>query len=229
MVDINIGRTEAESLQRQAYAVFDRSDLSGGRGIETFTTGNAFGDFEGPAGTYNITVGYLDESDGEGDFSILINNVVIATWLGDGGGNGFGTPETETVQVNLVPGDVIGIRSRNSQELGDNDEGSEFGRIDYLEVVPVNGSGGSGASIGVGLTEAEGLSILGGYAIEGNTAAGNGLVVGTTSTGAVEGSFSGAASTYSVTVNYLDESDGVGTYQLSVNGSQVGTWQGTGG
>lgn len=225
-MDFNVGRTEAESLARQAYQVFDRDDLSGGRGIEAFLTGNAFGDFEGPSGVYDITVRYLDENDGVGEYALLLNGVIIHEWIGDGGGNGFGTPEDETFRVALATDDVIGIRSTNVD--------GEFGRIDYIDITPASasdagGGGGDAVSIGVGLNEAETLTIGGAYTVQNNPAAGNGQVVGTTTTGTVTGAFTGAAGTYDVTVNYLDESDGVGLYQLSLNGSQVGTWQGLGG
>ncbi|MEM7767127.1 MAG: hypothetical protein AAF253_06525, partial [Pseudomonadota bacterium] len=229
-MDINVGRTEAESLNRQAFAVFNREDLSGGRGIEVFLTGNAWGDFEGPSGLYDITVHYLDESDGDGQYALLLNQAIVHTWIGDGGGNGFGTPETETFTLNLQTDDVIGLRSTKID--------GEFGRIDFIEVLPAEGSGGGGgggsgsgvsAIIGTGLTEAEFLSISGDYGIESNAAAANGQVVGTGSAGSVGGLFSGASGTYDITVNYLDESDGVGSYQLSINGNLVGGWQGTGG
>jgi len=227
-MDIIVGRTEAESLQRKAYAVFSREDLSGGRGIEVFLTGNAWGDFNGPAGRYDVTVHYLDESDGDGAYALLLNDAVVHTWIGDGGGNGFGTPESETFTLDLATDDVIGIRSTKIE--------GEFGRIDYIEVLPASGSGGGSgpgetitASLGLGLNEAEFLTVLGGYATESNAAAGNGLVVATTGTGTVAGNFVGSAGDYLVTVNYLDESDGVGSYSLRVNGNTVGSWQGTGG
>jgi len=81
----------------------------------------------------------------------------------------------------------------------------------------------------VGLTEAEDLDISGGYDIQDNAAAANGKVVGTLTQGAVSGVFNGADGTYDITVNYLDESDGVATWRLLVDGNVPSTWQGTGG
>ncbi|MEM7768762.1 MAG: hypothetical protein AAF253_14990, partial [Pseudomonadota bacterium] len=222
---IQVGRTEAERLQLSGYVTENRDDASGDQAIRVNGRGTATASdsFSGSAGTYTLTINYFDENDGQSSFQLLVNGQVVDSWVGSGGGSGFGTLASRDVALSLSPGDTIAIRGT----VG----GEEYARLDSLDLVSTGGGGGgpSGATIGIGTTEAEALDLSGGYQIQNNSAAGNGQVVGTLTDGAVSGEFTGAAGSYDVSVNYLDESDGVGTYRLVINGNTVNTWQGTGG
>ncbi|MEO1786489.1 MAG: hypothetical protein AAFR41_05640, partial [Pseudomonadota bacterium] len=160
---IQVGRTEAESLQLAGYVTETRNDASGGSGIKVGGTGSATASdtFSGTSGNYTLTVNYFDESDGVSTFELLVNGQIVDAWVGDGGRSGLGTAASRDIAVSLNPGDTIAIRGT----VG----GEEFARIDSLDLVANGGGngGGSGGSgtIGVGLTEAEDLDISGGYQI----------------------------------------------------------------
>lgn len=229
MSDITIGRNEAEDLDLDGYEVERRGDASGGEGIRTGGTGLASGTFDGEAGRYRLTVNFFDENDGASTFAVLVNGEAVSRWTGSGGRSGLGTLDEQTAEVDLAPGDTIAIQGERNEE--------EYGRIDSLDLARLDEGGESppspppveGASLDIGLTEAEALDISGDYEVQANGAAANGQVVGTLTQGAVSGSFAGADGTYDVTVNFLDESDGVATFRLLVDGAVVSTWQGTGG
>jgi len=86
------------------------------------------------------------------------------------------------------------------------------------------------AQIGVGYTEAETLTLAGGYAID-STRSGvsGGQVIKATGTGTASGEFVGAAGTYDLAIDFENESDGASIYEVFVNGVSKGSWDGAGG
>ncbi|MEO1196954.1 MAG: GDSL-type esterase/lipase family protein [Pseudomonadota bacterium] len=221
---IGAGTTEAETLDLETYAITNLASASGGQIIQTLgatgTQGTATGGFSGPDGNYNLTVTYLDESDGVGTYEVLVNDAVAFSWTGDGGSGGFGTPTEESGIVALQTGDVITIRGT----VGD----GEAVRLDKIELDVLPDS-----VIMAGLTEAEDLDIQSGYVVEnrGNGSGGQAIrIQGDDGTqGTTAGTFVGATGNYTMVVTYFNENDGEATFEVLVNGVVAASWTGAGG
>lgn len=226
---IGAGLTEAEDLDLvDNFQVENRSTASSGQLIRLSngpdgTTGTAAGVFTGVAGSYTMDVTYFDESDGVSTFEVLVNNEVAFSWLGDGGTRGAGSPEMETGVLSLNTGDVISLRS--TWDAG------EIGRFDAFELT-ANEIDPNLATFGLGATEAETLDLVT-YAVADVATASGGQIVqifaadGTQ--GTASGIFTGMAGNYDVSVTYLDEIDGVGTYEVLVNDVVAFSWTGDAG
>jgi hypothetical protein len=80
------------------------------------------------------------------------------------------------------------------------------------------------ASVGLGVTQAEKLS-LSNYSVESNsTAQGGQLVRVPSGTGTARGTFTGESGQYVLKVAYYDENDGASTMTARVDGTVVATW-----
>ncbi|MEM7767128.1 MAG: Ig-like domain-containing protein [Pseudomonadota bacterium] len=203
---ISVGETEAEDMViGGGYEIQNRNNVSGGQVVGTTTSGTVSGEFTGTTGAYNIDVTYLDENDGVGTYELLVNGQVIESWLGDGPGSGLGTPTVETVTAVLNQGDIVTIRGT----AGD----GEAARLDKINIE-------AATAFDVGTVEAEDL-ILDGYTVESNENASGDAVIRTEGTGTASGFFAGQDGTYNLTINYLDENDGLSTYSVFVNGEEV--------
>ncbi len=225
MPDIVVGLTEAESLDlTDGYRVETRGDASGGAVVwisadQVQTTGTATGTFVGQAAIYDVKINYFNESDGEGTWTLFVNGTPVGSFTGEGGGAGLGTPDSETFTVALQDGDTVSVQA--------DQDGGERGRFDSFEISRLG-------ALNVGSNEAEDLILDGGYTVEtNNDASGNELVALSPppgeGSGTVSGEFTGEAGAYDLSVTYFNEADGVGTYDVLVNGIVVGSWQGTGG
>ena len=212
---LDVGSFEAEDLiLGGTYEIEARSGVSGGAVVRAPEgTGTVSGEFTGASGAYEIDVTYLDENDGAAFFELLVNGVVIESWLGDGTGSGPGVPTVEIVAVALDTGDTVTIRGTRG--------GGEQARVDKIDISP-------GATINVGVSQAEDLT-LDNYEVEANGGAQGGEVIRTEGTGTASGIFTGISGTYDFTVNYLDENDGESTYIIFVNGVQQSTFVADGG
>ncbi|KCZ64445.1 hypothetical protein L53_16540 [Hyphomonas sp. L-53-1-40] len=321
LAGIGIGSTEAEALTLGGdYSIeTGLSYANGADVIKSAGSGTASGEFVGSEGTYDISVDYVNESDGESSFEIFVNGVSRGTWIGAGGSN---TLESITFQLDLAPGDEITLQGIKGA--------GEHARIDKILVANVGGtantapnvglgipdalaagnaafshtfasdafqdadgdsltysatladggalpgwlsfdpatrtfsgtpsSGDAGslsvtvtaadvggltasdtfallvqgplvlAEIGGGLTQAEGLTLDGGYEVEDNSHSNEDWdVIKSSGTGTASGRFVGAAGTYDVSVDYINENDGVASFEIFVNGGSRGSWSGVGG
>ncbi|MEM0986410.1 MAG: Ig-like domain-containing protein [Pseudomonadota bacterium] len=211
---LNIGSNEAEDLNVSGgYSVENLPGASGGQAVVLpvapgLATGTVGGEFNGPTGAYDVAVTFFNESDGVGSYQLLVNNVVVGSWTGEGGASGLGAPDTRTFTVNLDPGDVVSVQGTR----GD----GERGRIDVIDITEA-------ATIGIGTTEAEDLS-LSNYDVEANSGASGGERVRTDGVGTASGIFTGGDGTYSLTVNYIDENDGNSPFVVFVNGVEQGSF-----
>ncbi len=83
------GRTEAEHLARSAYAYLERQDGSWFRaGNDSVTVGEAgpgslTGVWNGPGGSYRISIDYYDEKSGQASFWFYINDREVDFWTGE--------------------------------------------------------------------------------------------------------------------------------------------------
>lgn len=136
----------AQSLRLEA----EEFDLSGGYRVNAGgyievggsdgTSGQATETFSGQADTYQFTIGYYDESDGESELSVKVNGQTIDTWILDdmtdgGSSTNAASPETFMTRtlseaIALEPGDQIEIAGVHRQ--------GEYARVDYLEFIPTN-------------------------------------------------------------------------------------------
>ena len=224
---IGLGTTEAESLDLTTYEIESRGNASGGQAIRIFdvpgTQGTATGAFTGPTGTYDVTVGYFNENDGEATFEVLVNGAQVATWTGAGGTSGA-APASEAFQVALATGDVIALRGT----VG----GGELARFDLIDIADAGGGPPTNGTFDLGTTEAESLDLVT-YTVASRGDASGGQIIeifdidGTQ--GTASGAFAGPSGNYELAVSYLDESDGVGSYEVLINDQVAFSWLGDGG
>jgi len=127
MAEITVGRTEAEGLDLNGYQIEQRSDASDGEGIRTSGTGIASGTFDGVAGRYRLTVNVFNGNDGSSNFNLRVNGQVVGQWAETGGQGGLGTIDTQTIELDLKPGDAIAIQGIRNLE--------EYARLDSLDLV----------------------------------------------------------------------------------------------
>ncbi|ANT62119.1 hypothetical protein AYJ57_16945 [Salipiger sp. CCB-MM3] len=136
-------RVEAESLSLQGFSVQSNGHASNDQFIQASGSGahTASYTFAAAAGTYDLTLGYYDESDGQSQLSVLVNNVLVETfvWDLDAGGtivNSTSAAEHTISDLVLNAGDVL--------QLSGTPDGGEPLRIDFLDFVPTSGGGGGG-------------------------------------------------------------------------------------
>lgn len=130
LAEISLGLNEAEDLTLSGYEVQQSTngDVSGSEVIRTDGSGSAKGQFNGPADDYILTVGWINENDGESKFSLLIDGEVVSGWTGEGGEEGSSLSEHE-ISLSLSGGELIEL-------VGEMDWG-EFARIDSISLTPV--------------------------------------------------------------------------------------------
>jgi lysophospholipase L1-like esterase len=224
---ITAGTTEAEDLDiLTGYVVENRGNASGNQAIrlpgEDGDQGTVAGAFIGPSGNYTMEVTYFNENDGEATFEALVNGVVQATWTG-AGGTGGAVPATQTFALNLDTDDVITLRGT----VGD----GELARFDKFELTANEVDPGL-ATFAIGTTEAESLDLVA-YEVSNVGSASGGQIVqifdvdGTQ--GTASGVFTGPMGDYDIAVTYLDEIDGVGTYEVLINDAVAFSWVGDNG
>ena len=127
-------RVEAEDFDEfERYQVRDSEDASNGQIIQSWGRGSATMVFDGPAGNYEVVLGYLDESDGKSTVSVSFDNNVESSFVFDRNTNSF---EEYTVSGSkyITPGTEIRIDAQAS--------GGEPARIDYIEFRLIDGEPG---------------------------------------------------------------------------------------
>lgn len=128
-------RVEAEDFALSGFRVADLKGADNGKIIQREGRAEHRADlkFDGTSGTYDISVDYFDESDGESTLTLAINGKKIDTWqwddkLGSSLANHL-TAATHTIEgIKINVGDTISM-------IGF-DNGSEPLRIDAVEFIP---------------------------------------------------------------------------------------------
>lgn len=224
---------EAENAQLSGYQIENSQRASGGKMIRlpgSTTSGSAIFNFSNSPGTYELFLGYVDESDGNGRIETFVNSQKINSMPLNRSTNATDQLLKEKVgSVALNTGDKIELRGFRDR--------SEYARIDYLEVLPTTIPTPVPAPIPTPTpnptptprdiinVEAEALNLKG-YRLESNPRASGGTVIKSQSaTASALYNFTGGASKYNITINYFDENDGISSASLKLNKNTIGTWK----
>ena len=135
-------RYEAENLNLNGYQVetVSGSGASGGKHIKGSRSrpGTASGVFNGKAGTYQVKVGYFDESDGRSSASVTVNGDRTSFTFDKQLPSNAATRRSLTNRIthdaiDLKPGDRFQIQGQGNR--------GEFARFDYIEFIPTDRGG----------------------------------------------------------------------------------------
>lgn len=123
---------EAEDMHAQGFHTVQGGNASGGKLAKLgYKTGDLFTGFDGPAGTYDLSVFVQDEIDGQSKLNVIVNAEVVGIIVldrdSDGGGSNNGQfSEFVIAGIELQPGDTVKIATEGNC--------SEFVRIDKLKL-----------------------------------------------------------------------------------------------
>lgn len=131
---------EAELMTLSGYKVENNPNASGGKlisraGATGTSPGTAKTTFAGTAGTYDVTVTYFDERDGQSTFKFFVNGTRKDTWIANAdlpSGDANLTTLTHRVVARglaLAPGHVIQLQGSEQQ--------NEPARLDKIDFAPV--------------------------------------------------------------------------------------------
>ncbi|UWQ21554.1 G8 domain-containing protein [Jannaschia sp. W003] len=127
-------RLEAEDLVLENYAVDSKSAASGGAVAKLVDKGvgvaRASTTFEGGSGSYDVSLTYFDENDGQGEVSVLVDGAAVGTWALDRDDNALHTVTLEGVA--LERGQTVTIEGRS--------DAGERARVDAIEIATANGA-----------------------------------------------------------------------------------------
>jgi hypothetical protein len=112
-------------------ATLDGYELEGGRAKVT-TVGRATFPFSGPAGSYRVTVPYLDENDGKGTYDLLVDGQQVGGWKND--------RDDDAVHEYLSP--VVKLKPGAKITVVGHSEGGEYARIQGMRVYTDSPQGG---------------------------------------------------------------------------------------
>ncbi|WP_353476248.1 FG-GAP-like repeat-containing protein (plasmid) [Salipiger sp. H15] len=132
---------EAEDLQiLSGFTVAGNGAASGGQTLQHTGGGTARAAYTvQQAGSFDLAIGYFDESDGASSMQVLVNDAVVAEFDWDAAtGATIASTQSRASQViealDLAAGDVIELRGQGN--------GGEPLRVDYLEFSAVEGGSG---------------------------------------------------------------------------------------
>lgn len=92
--------------------------------------------FNGTAGTYDLRIGYFDETDGVSHMGLRVNGISVDDWLWDAtGGDQIVTPSSSA--EHLITG--LALTPGHEIELVGQSDGDEPLRTDYLSFTPIDG------------------------------------------------------------------------------------------
>ena len=236
-------RIEAESLKLNGYQAVSQkiAQASGGKFISLKTSGEdqgtAQGVFRGPAGRYQVRVGYYDENDGRSAATFSTGGKT-QRWVFD-----QNLPSNWVNANNKASRvvDTVTLKSGDAFTLTGQREGGEYARFDYVDFLPVEPDKTPGKDPVTGnpapkptnptplsiRAEAESLK-LNGYGVQSGVGeASGGRLISLKASGArkgtAQGTFQGPEGRYQIQVGYYDESDGRSKASLSIGG-QTKSW-----
>ncbi|WP_083191205.1 malectin domain-containing carbohydrate-binding protein [Salipiger sp. CCB-MM3] len=234
-------RIEAEDMTLvQGFVAKSNSHASGGSFIQATSSGTQIASytFDQSAGSFDITLGYFDESDGQSVLNVILNGTVIDSFVWDADAGDATVNQTSFAEhtisgIALDAGDVL--------QLSGTSNGGEPLRIDYAEFTPVEGSGSGGGDTDGGDTgggdtggggtatgdpfrvEAEDITLVQGFVAKSNSHASGGSFIQASSSGTQIASytFDQSTGTFDITLGYFDESDGQSVLDVILNGTVI--------
>ena len=127
-------RIEAEDFHLYNYGVEHNSDASGGELIALYAhDGRASTRFHGETGQYDVVVGYFDENDGHARAKFKLNGHTIDHWTFDEHLGSY-LPNAHTATSRTVA-EHITIENGDTLTLRGFEDGYEFARFDYIELI----------------------------------------------------------------------------------------------
>ncbi|MEM7581378.1 MAG: right-handed parallel beta-helix repeat-containing protein [Cyanobacteria bacterium P01_A01_bin.80] len=209
----NILRYEAEDLQLTDYQIESNIVSSGSEHISVGTpnsTGTATGVFNGPAGIYQVKLGYYDENDGVSPVSVTVDGNTQSFSFDQDLGSAAAVSKTFTERIThstiqLTAGDTFGIEGEYKN--------GERARIDYIDFVLTE------LQPETIRYEAEDLTLSNFQSESNSVSSGNkNIRIPSSSSGTATGTFNGPTGIYEVKVAYYDENDGVASAGITVAG-----------
>jgi len=129
---VGLGRLEAEQMTLSGYTSESSQVSSGGAVINVGDgSGTAATRFTGSDGSYDLSVAYHDESDGNSPLAVKVDGVVVDSWT-----MSEATDSTIASTGNLRTRTLTNVSLENNSviEILGAKEGNEFARVDYIEV-----------------------------------------------------------------------------------------------
>ena len=214
-----------------SYNIDNDNDSSGGYHIETDNGDDltAAATFTGESGRYDIVVGYYDRDNGEGQYTLSLEDAQIDSWLAD---QGTSTDLSESFATRTVSGVIL--NPGDSLSIHAIEDGKDDGFLDYVDFVPTEtGTTASSASPVIQL-EIETLDLSRGAKIDTHSfASGGAYVKATTSDDDDDDNqghyrattlFEGDAGYYDIEVGYYDENDGDAELIVKIDNQEVDRW-----
>ena len=236
-------RLEAEDLSLlSGYQVESGVSVASGSALirnlgPSGSTAIATTQFTGVSGSYRVSVGFFDESDGNGTISIDIGNQQFDLFLNVNPG---GNRAQANNYFERVLADELTLNTNDIIEIAGTRDNGELARFDYIEfdpITPVSSNPDPVDPVTPPPTqdlfiEAEDMALSSTYQIESRTiASGNQLISLYNPNGSVPGetgtasfTFGGRSGRYDITIAYFDESDGVGEIEVDIGGDTVDRW-----
>ena len=215
------------------FRVETNSAASGGevaslKGLVREETGAATFEFTGTAGTYDVVLGYFDETDGVSHLRVTQGGTLLDAWDADST-SGSVAPSASSFTTRTVANDLQ-INPGETFTLTVTENEGEFGRIDYLEFVSddpaqtlrIEAESVASATYTTPVfrpepnddaSEGQLVSLLGGA--DGETAS-------------LHFEFADTAGRYNVVLGYFDEIDGVSHFEVNQGSSLLDAWDADG-
>jgi lysophospholipase L1-like esterase len=143
-------RVEAEDMDLEDYVVETGQAFASNNALIAVTptegvVGRAIASFDGFTSTYDIKVGYYDESDGVSQISVYISDILVDTWILNNSAGGVRANAGNFVSRTIATGYTVStndeIRIEGTTQSG------ERSRVDYIEFIPSGGSTGNSAPV----------------------------------------------------------------------------------
>jgi lysophospholipase L1-like esterase len=132
-------KIEAESMRLSGYSIETVQTFASGNAVIAVTptegaVGTASTTFTGVSSSYDIVLGYYDESDGASRISVYINNVLVDNWTLDRAGGGTRASASNFFTRTIATG--YALSTNDEIRISGTTHTGERARIDYLEFVP---------------------------------------------------------------------------------------------
>lgn len=133
-------RIQAEDMTLTNYLVESNNSSALGRKLislsgSTANSGTASFQYSGTAGNYDVVLGYYDENDGQSTLAVKIGDNEVDRWtLNKNLGSASSDSKTKTRRT---VASAVSLSAGTTIQITGTKNGSEFGRVDYVELIPI--------------------------------------------------------------------------------------------